>query len=292
MQTLSRLAKFEQDKFARLKERMVERSIAYPPAPCPTCGNPICSCRCPNCSICGGSGYVKRSDTNDVTDPDFGKIDQCPNYSKRIIQQEAQAGKEIGGLAAEEVVKLVWDMVKPGYSDGVKARDAVKQAYDHGSGLVLLFGTFGQAKTLTMKIAVAQALRDGKRARYAKLTTVLDDIRMAYDAKENMQAELLRRTQTWRELDVLALDEMDKAAKNSDWAMDRIFNLLDDRYMLAVREKALTITAGNWTSLDDLNSAFGYFRSRIEDNRFAVCGSVVYLNGPDGRKVMPEGHHF
>ena len=289
MQTLSKAAKFEQARWELLKQRIADRADTVPPAPCPTCGHAICLCRCPKCSICGGSGYVRRSDTDDVTDPNFGKIDQCPNYSRTIILADAQAGKELGGLAAEEVLQLQWSMVKPGYSDGVKAREAVKRAYECGSGLVLLFGTFGQAKTLTMKIAVATALRDGKRARYAKLTNVLDDIRMAYDSKENMQGELLRRIEAWRELDVLALDEMDKAAKNSDWAMDRIFNLLDDRYMLAVREKSLTITAGNWMNLDDLNSAFAYFRSRIEDNR---VGTVVYLNGPDGRRVMPKGNHF
>lgn len=253
---------------------------------CPACGYSPCACRCPGCDICGGSGYVRmyRED---------GPIEPCPNYTRRVLIQTANAGKEIGGLVADEVLNLSWDMVKAGYSDGVKARDAVKATYEHGSGLVLLFGTYGQAKTLTMKIAVAQALRDGKKARYAKLTQVLDDIRLAYDEKESMMSALLDRIEAWRDLDLLALDEMDKAAKNSDWATDRIFNLIDDRYVLAVRGKSITLTAGNWQSLNDLNGPFGYFRSRIEDNRFNESfSSVVYLNGTDGRKVMPQGYKY
>ena len=243
---------------------------------CRACGYAPCACRCPGCEICGGSGFVKRHEEGQYEGRALRyAVEPCPNYASRVIRQAVQTGKEMGGLFADEVMKLDWDMVKPGYSDGVKARDAVKACYEHGSGMVLMFGTFGQAKTLTMKIAVAQALRDGKKARYAKLTQVLDDIRLAYDEKESMMTALLERIAEWRELDVLALDEMDKAAKNSDWAMDRIFNLIDDRYVLAIRGRSITLAAGNWQNLNELNGPFGYFRSRIEDNRFAEAFASV-----------------
>ena len=281
-----------QTKAEKLREKLAERRAASSaiaiPDKCPHCGNYVCSCRCPDCSVCGGSGYIHVNEFAEPTHRDFGQVKPCPNSSRKMISVSAQSGFDKGGLKPDEYMQLDWKMVKPGFSDGIKARDAILKTYQHGSGLVFVFGNFGQAKTLSMKIAVAVALREGKRARYAKLTNVLDDIRTAYDEKERKMQALLDKIAEWRDLDLLALDEMDKA-QESDWARDRIFNLIDDRYQLAVREEAITLMAGNYHGVDEVS---GYLRSRIEDNRFSAFGSVVYVNGADGRKSIPSGWRF
>lgn len=135
---------------------------------------------------------------------------------------------------------------------------------------------------------MAAAVTAGKRAAYANLAGVLDDIRSAYDEREYKMTELVRRMEWWTSLDVLAIDELDKVGQ-TDWARERIFQLLDARYQRAVRQEALTVIAANYQSTDELS---GYLKSRIEDNRFAANGYVIYLKGADGRKSMPKGWRY
>ena len=77
---------------------------------------------------------------------------------------------------------------------------------------------------------------------------------------------------------------MDKC-NDTPWAQERVFQLMDQRYMRAIREEALTVIASN-RSDDELD---GYLKSRLRDRRL---GPVVYLNGNDARAVMPEQYKF
>ena len=206
--------------------------------------------------------------------------------SRRLAQQEAASYKpdyaRIG--IKEDEAGLTWEAVKPGISDGMKAVQAVRPAYERGFGMIFIYGAWGQAKTLIGKILTATAFRAGKRTAYANMSSVLDDIRLAYDEKENKMTELLRRMDWWVEREVLFIDELDKTSQ-TEWAQDRLFQLMDRRYQMAVREEALTVIASNKSE----NELDGYLKSRIHDNRI---GQVVFLNGNDGRKVMPEGYKF
>ena len=206
--------------------------------------------------------------------------------TQRIIEAEAAQYKpDLSRLGIrEDELSLTWDSIKPGYSDGYKARDVVKAQFERGWGMVFLWGTYGQAKTLLGKIMTVQAYRAGKRAAYANMSGVLDDIRLAFDEREGKTTELLRRMEWWKERDILFIDELDKS-NSTEWAQERLFQLLDYRYMQAIREQALTVIASN-KSDDELD---GYLKSRLNDRR---VGPVIHLNGPDGRQVMPDGWRF
>jgi DNA replication protein DnaC len=208
----------------------------------------------------------------------------------RAIGKSLQVG-EIDpriGLTADELHNLSWSMVRKGVNQADRACEVTQRAYTSGHGLVFLYGGFGQGKSLVLKIAVATALKEGRRAAYANLAGVLDDIRIAYDERENKMTELVRRMEWWTSLDVLAIDELDKVGQ-TDWARERIFQLLDARYQCAIRQEALTVIAANYQSPDELS---GYLKSRIEDNRFTANGYVVYLKGADGRKSMPKNWKY
>jgi DNA replication protein DnaC len=187
------------------------------------------------------------------------------------------------GLVESEL-SLTWKDNDPNISDGKKAVDAVFPAYQRGYGMVFLWGTYGQAKTLTGKILTAAAFKAGKRAAYANVSSVLDDIRLAFDEPERKTTELLRRMDYWTSRDVLFLDELDKA-NTTPWANDQLFKLLDQRYTQAIREEALTVIASN----RDNNELDGYLASRLNDKR---VGPVVHLNGADGRQFMPQEWRF
>lgn len=172
--------------------------------------------------------------------PKFGKVDRCQYAQARDIAKVLESG-EINpciGLTVDELRHLSWDLVRGGVNQADRAREATQNAYRAGHGLVFMYGGYGQGKSLILKIAVAAAVTAGKRAAYANLAGVLDDIRSAYDEREYKMTELVRCMEWWTSLDVLAIDELDKVGQ-TDWARERIFQLLDARYQRAVRQEAL-----------------------------------------------------
>jgi DNA replication protein DnaC len=228
-------------------------------------------------------GYVRYNVP--IGDPRFGKLYMCPNAQRRALEISLKLG-DIDprvGLSPDEIRGMTWDLIQDGINDAPKALQAVKAAYSAGYGMVFLYGVSGQAKTLLLKIAVAVAFREGRTAAYADMRAVLDDIRLAYDEKENKQRALADRMAWWLSRQVLAIDELDKV-NSTDWAAERIFYLVDQRYQRAARGDALTLIAANYNRLDEISS---YLRSRINDNRFAARGWVVRLDGPDGRQLVP-----
>lgn len=232
------------------------------------------------CKRCNGFGYVQSERYNnhwfvcpctiDAREKYLGGVAPKIDYSRIGI--------------SESEIDLSWDLVKPEYSDGIKAVDVVRPALERGHGMIFLWGAYGQAKTLIGKILIATAYRAGKRASYANVAGVLDDIRLAFDEREHKTTELIKRMEYWISRDVLFLDELDKT-NNTDWAQERMFQLLDQRYARAIREEALTVIASN-KSDDELD---GYLSSRLNDNR---VGPVVHLNGPDARRIMPKGSRY
>lgn len=225
-----------------------------------------------DCSICGGYGW-KLSDRYERW-----FICSCVSRNWRD-KNEPEIDYAHFGLHESEV-NLTWDVIDPEISDGVKGLNAVQPLYRQGWGFSLLWGTYGQAKTLLGKILVATALREGKSAMFTNMNQALDDIKLAFD-DQHMNTELIRRMDKWINLDVLFIDELDKAS-SSEWAKQRIFQLLDQRYARALREEAVTVVASNSYS----ETFDGYLKSRLKDSRL---GPMVHLNGMDGRLSMPKG---
>lgn len=230
----------------------------------------------PACGACGGFGW-RLSKT-------YGTWWLCECTSETRSKRYATKPDYSRIGLKEDELSLDWSAIKPNISDGQKAVEAVRPAYIQGHGMVFLWGTYGQAKTLVGKVLTATAFRDGKRAAYANVSAVLDDIRLAFDEPEHKTTELLRRMEYWTSRDVLFLDELDKS-NGTPWAQERIFQLLDQRYTRAIRREALTVLASNSSD----GSLDGYLKSRLNDRRL---GPVVYLNGSDGREVMPDQWRF
>ena len=126
----------------------------------------------PSCPECNGVGYI-RFDVP-VEHPKFGKVERCPNARARTQVKSLQVG-EIDprvGLTADEVRNLTWNLVKKGVNQADQACEITKCAYTSGHGMVFMYGGYGQGKSLVLKIAVAAALNEGKRAAYANLAGV------------------------------------------------------------------------------------------------------------------------
>ena len=163
-----------------------------------------------NCPRCSGFGYVQSVKT------ERWFVCPCSSETKEKFLKAMEPKTDwsrIGILESE--VNMNWSLIKPGISDGVKALEAVQPAYERGHGAIFLWGTWGQAKTLIGKILVATAYRAGKRAAYANVSNVLDDIRLAFDEREHKTTALLKRMDYWISRDVLFIDELDKV-NNTD----------------------------------------------------------------------------
>jgi len=269
------LAKRLERETSNLKAKM--RSAAYPGMNDVSIYEQVDNTECdPDCPVCQGVGFVRGD--YPVHHEKFGKMQPCPERMTRLMSERGG-----GGLDASEFTGLTWDKIKPGISDGHKVVQPIRTALGQGHGLVFLYGTYGQAKTLALKIAVAQALRNGMSAHYANMGAILDDVRAAFDAEQS-GAELRRRMEKWGSYDVLSIDELDKV-NDTPWAKEKIHHLLDQRYAMAVRESAVTLIAANVSGVDGLD---GYLKSRLKDNRF----DMIELNGADGRRVMQKGWTF
>lgn len=226
-----------------------------------------------DCEICGGTGYYRW----DVPPEDdrFGKINLCPNVSVwRLTSPESI------GLYPEELEGLGWDAILPLKGSGAPyAARVVQQVIAEGGGLVHLYGTHGQAKTLILKIAVAEFLRQNRLAAYANMTGIISNIRQAFDER-NPSTESAHRLERWKEMPLLAIDEFDRFNQTT-WAESVNFELMDARYTQAIRGQAITLIASN-APPEGFDS---YYASRLRDGRFVS----IPLMGEDQRPNMHPG---
>lgn len=225
----------------------------------------------PACPICEGSGYY-RLEIDDIHDPRFGKLQMCPN-----IDIAKMPGSSRYGLETEELSALSWSSVMAfDDSRSLYAMEKVRAVLERGWGLIYLYGDHGQAKSLILKIAVAEYLRKNRQAAYANMIDILDFVRMAYD-ENNPNQESQIRLEWYAMLPLLAIDEFDRTEKNP-WTSTRTFKLFDDRVEAALLRKKITLLASNLRP-EKLDS---YYSSRVRDGRF----ECIPLFGPDARPGM------
>lgn len=222
----------------------------------------------PDCPTCGGIGYF-RKDIDDIHDPEFGRAFPCPNREARYSPR--------CGLTQNEATLLTWNQIDEN-GEALIAAEIVRETLARGHGWVYLWGGYGRAKTLILKIAAAEALRSKKEAAYTRMAEIFDHLRGAYDTDHPNQ-ESTRRLDWYAELPLLCIDEFNRF-RATDFAADRLGVLIDRRYVQAEREQGITLMAAN-VAPHQLN---GYIADRIEDGRF----TVFHLPGESYRPVMGE----
>jgi DNA replication protein DnaC len=225
----------------------------------------------PECPLCGGSGMIQDAP---LPGEPVGRWRECPNYySKRL-----RANAEVYGMAASEIELMDWQLVED-IGCAWKAMAQVRATLEAGYGWVFLWGDHGQAKTLLLKIAVAVTLRSGRLAAYTNMVGILDNLKRAFDAGPGEDPGAESKIEWWQKIPLLAIDEFNRV-KESEWANERRFALMDMRYVQAVRHETVTLIASN-TPPDQQDS---YLRDRILDGRF----EVIELKGPSVRRSIKD----
>ena len=231
-------------------------------------------CR-PDCPVCGGYGHVRLKEDADFNDPEFGKTKLCPNID------HAKAYAHGMGLDENEIRSLNWSKVNIS-GNVMEAVNAVRELSRNGYGWVTLWGDFGVAKSLILRVAVAEKLRDGRMAAFVSMTEILDDLRASYD-KEQPDGEATARLAKWKNIPFLAVDEVDKI-NQTPWAKEKQFEIFNYRYQTAIRMQTVTLFAAN-QSPTQIGGALG---DRLLDGRF----SVVHIDGASNRPIIGKGQDY
>ncbi len=224
----------------------------------------------PNCPVCGGVGRV-RADLP-IDHPRFGRLFPCPEIDRAQLLG-SWAGLE--GLERD----LGWgDIVQV---NGVeRAIEAVKKTIRRGWGWVYLWGGYGQGKTLVLKVAVALWLREHGKAAYVRMADIIEDLRAAYDT-QHPSRESASRLAKWAGVPLLAIDEVDRL-RETEYAQEKRFVMLDRRYEKALRRQSITIMAAN----QGPGSLPGYLYDRVRTGAF----EIVQLEGGSFRPAMDEAY--
>ena len=216
-----------------------------------------------DCKHCLGLGSIRNGD---------GTIRSCPSIQSVNLTDVAKFG-----LTPDEAVQLNWSSIY-GASNRTLAVELVTGVLGKGYGIVTIYGTYGNGKTTILKTAVASALRDGKQAAYVSMSEILDDLRSGFDYTDRTQNETAR-LKWWSQVPILAIDELDRV-RNTEYVQERQFNLLDSRYIGAIRQESITLISMN----EDPSELPQYLYDRMRDGRF----TIVKLDGGSVRPQMTE----
>jgi len=216
-----------------------------------------------NCPYCLGYGWIRNGD---------GTVRACPKMQSVDLTDVAQYG-----LTDTEANQMNWSGVHEINNTGAAVRETVS-AISKGHGWVTLYGTYGNGKTTILKTAVATALRDGREAAYVGMSEILDDLRKGFDFNKQTQTET-ERLKWWSSVPLLAIDELDRI-RNTEYTQERQFNLLNARYIGALRHESITLIAMN----EDPSKIPAYLYDRMRDGRF----TIIKLDGGSIRPQMKE----
>ena len=238
-----------------------------------------------DCEICHGIGYVRYD--LPVGHPKFGRIEPCPNRDMMSFEIFASCGLLPAGIYDEPLEvqqrmyvaerKLAWDALLETDS-ALEAREAIEAVIERGHGWLYLWGSTGIAKTLALHIAVKTMLEKKTSATYVSMARIIDDLRSAFD-KENASEVSEIKLSRWISTPLLAIDEFDRV-RGTEFAEERKFVLMDERYQRALRGQSITIMASN----ENPELLDAYLSSRIHDARF----KVLHLEGADMRLAAQQ----
>jgi DNA replication protein DnaC len=221
------------------------------------------------CPICGGVGFLRRDVP--IDHPDFGRAIPCECNRQATIT----ALRQWAGLGNSN---LVWTLDKfPGDPEALKA---AKEALAAKRGIWVFWSrAFGTGKTGILVALVQACWDEGIKALYQSVPAMLDHLRASY--AEGDYAPLMEEL---KRMPVLALDEFhrwharasrwDNNARSDDdltegsssWAAEKIFQIIEDRYMHWDERMTLVATNRNPDKgdLDPIASRFSdSLRSRI-----------------------------
>jgi DNA replication protein DnaC len=158
------------------------------------------------------------------------------------------------------------------YTDDIDAKLA------SGRGLWLM-GDVGTGKTTLAMLVSKIALESGHSVAIYSLPKLLARIRRTYDADPGEQS-YLEFFERLTAVDLLHIDDLG-AEKRSDWVLEQLYALINERYE---SERAMVVTTN--LAQDELEEQIG---ARTVSRLVEICGDPLPLFGEDLRyRVEPR----
>lgn len=226
-----------------------------------------------DCSECGGSGWLRY----DVPfgHPQFGKAVRCGCKH----DQDVQRLQALSGLTAGERAVRVEDIVATGA--GTKGMVEAAQAFiQNPSGILIIHGSTGNAKTTALQGIVNALVGQGVQAVYVTAFDIAGYIRKAFNKdRDVVDLDAHERLKKLVSLRVLCIDELDKV-RWSEWVEEQFTDLIDGRYRLGLDWEVGTVIAMNAHP----ETLPPWIYSRLRDGR----NRIIENNDPDVRPGMEQ----
>lgn len=222
---------------------------------------PVTSCSC------DGSGWYRLDVA--LGDPRFGKLQRC------VCKQAEDAAKlqKLCGLTASERDYRLSRILPDG--DTGRMVQAASDFVQSPAGILTIWGTTGNAKTVVLMSVVNECVERGIGAVYLTGFDLVGYIRDAFKEDESALARIRR----FENVPVLCLDELDKV-KWTEWVEEQITELIDRRYRLGLEGGYGTVIAMN----KNPNELPTWIYSRLSDGR----NKIIKNADEDMRPLMRQ----
>lgn len=223
------------------------------------------------CPDCGGTGYVRRGNFP-TSHPDFGKIDHCTtcNLEHRAKWLAKNCGldpfeQDLGRLSTwkagawnglDEPIRQLYRKQR------IEAGKAIKEALAARAGLYTFYGDFGSGKTMALQVVTNEARIELLESFYAPFSLLLEHLRGLY----GQGADSSHFWERLLNIPVLCLDEVTRF-NATDWAREKLFNLIDTRYRRRTSHLTLMATNDDPHQLMSTAEDIGYLFSRMRQGK-------------------------
>lgn len=235
-----------------------------------------------DCTQCHGAGYVRYNVPQ--SDPRFGRALPCGCRMQEIDDYNAALKRNAATGKFAPTIGLSLDQLKNNGNGTNAMMTASKRVLAGELFFLTLSGGYGVGKTHVLH-AIANAC--GRQVVVGYTATILQWLRDGYN-----DSSVVGFDERWAQImnaECLCLDEFtpptalkdhDARIKNSEWANERMAELVNHRYELAKQRVAITVLATN----QDPKNWQGYYADRVTYGGGRSVFSVVYNQDDSMRK--------
>lgn len=214
----------------------------HDPRMCRRCGQWLATDEYPDreiheCCACGDARFVRRPGTGDLRSPDFGKSDPCGKCTAIDGSETADGVLNRGRVPIKFRQKRIEDWLPADGGPRLRVEDWIAE-WPVRKPLLFLMGDKGAGKThLACGILRRAYERYRIRGQFWSVIDLLDRYRATFD-RDTATETVAQIDEELRRSPLLVLDDYG-AENETDYASERVFRLVDERYR---EHKPLVVT--------------------------------------------------